>query len=179
MLEFVTYKELKAFGEKLDRRTLVEARQLQNKSIFLSHSSEDDELVPGVMKILENHGGSVYVDKKDPELDKSNFTAVAARLREAVKACRRVVLFVTPKSKASRWIPWELGLGDGEKTAEKVCLFPSAEYAHEKTWSEVEFLGLYRRIIWGNFTGQSSPEWIVYDHIKNSGEKLSTWIRGY
>src|SRR5687768_18063793 len=35
------------------------------------------------------------------------------RLRDAVRRSRKFVFLVTPNSASSKWIPWELGLGDG------------------------------------------------------------------
>ena len=106
MKQFVTYAELRKFGSEVDaQRLLKEATASEGKTVFLSHSSADDELLPGVIRILEGHGGKVYVDKKDPTLKQMEIFAIASRLRSAVRTCRKFVLFVTPKSKSSSWIP--------------------------------------------------------------------------
>ncbi|RPJ61213.1 MAG: TIR domain-containing protein [Acidobacteria bacterium] len=152
MSAFVTYAELKQFGSEINAgRVLREASAKEGKTVFLSHSSSDDELLPGVIRILEGHGGMVYVDDKDPALEGMDIFDIANRLREAVNACRKLVLLVTPRSKTSAWIPWELGLGDGKNRDRNVALFPSAETASEQRWSEQEYLGLYQRIIWAHF----------------------------
>lgn len=178
MKAFITYNELRSIGAEQDTsRILKEAKVSTGKTVFLSHSSKDNDILPGVIRILEIHGGKVYADVRDPELDKSDFTATAARLREAVRHCSKFVLLVTPRTKNSKWIPWELGLGDGASNDKNVALFPSAEQSNEKSWSEQEYLGLYKRIIWGNFESREKPEWLVLDHIKNSGTELRTWLR--
>lgn len=178
MQAFITYEQLKQVSEKLDRQTVLkEARDIHGKNLFLSHSSDDHELVPGVIRILEGHGGQVYVDERDPELPQDDFTATANRLRTAIQSCGKFVLFVTPKTKDSSWIPWELGLGDGENGQNNVALFPSAEKWTEQSWAEQEYLGLYQRIIWGNFQGQE-PEWLVLNHATNTALPLGKWIRG-
>lgn len=177
MQAFITYNQLKDIASKEDTsRILKEARVSTGKTIFLSHSSKDNDILPGVIRILENYGGKVYVDVRDTELNKSDFTATAARLRAAVQNCSKFVLLVTPRTKDSKWIPWELGLGDGTNRAQNVALFPSAEQSNEKSWSEQEYLGLYQRIIWGNFEGKVKPEWMVLDHIKNVGNELRNWL---
>jgi hypothetical protein len=102
---------------------------------------------------------------------------IAARLRTVVRACRKFVLLVTPKSKGSAWIPWELGLGEAGARDDNVALFPSAETADEQEWSEREYLGLYQRIIWGNFTDEAKNQWIVLNHHENSGRRLEEWLR--
>jgi hypothetical protein len=172
---FVTYGELAEIGKATASRLLENATDLSEKTVFLSHSSKDDSLVPGVVKILENNGGRVYVDKRDPTLPKDDFVEVAAHLRSAVRSCRKFVLFVTPNSKDSIWIPWELGLGDGVHTARSVALFPSAPTSTEQGWSEQEYLGLYQRIVWGHFAN-SKDEWLVADHRNNTATKLNEWL---
>ena len=177
MRAFVTYDELKGFGAEVETRQLIkEASSRSGKTVFLSHSSADDDILPGALRVLEGHGGRVYVDKKDPALKEMEIFDIAERLRSTVGLCKRFVLLVTPKTKDSRWIPWELGLGDARNTPASVALFPSAETAYEQTWSEQEYLGLYQRIIWGNFSDEEKNQWIVLNHRENTGRKLSEWL---
>lgn len=180
MKHFVTFNELREIGSKVtEKRAFLEARATRKTyNTFLSHSSADDELLPGVIRILENHGAVVYTDDGDERLPDNTTPETAQILKSSVKECRRFVLFVTPNSKDSRWIPWELGLGDGMKTTSSVALFPSAENYYETTWSEQEYLGLYQRIIWGTFEGKEEPEWMVLNHHKNSATQLRKWLEG-
>jgi len=178
MKAFATYSDLVKFGREADAaRLLSEASTKEGKTVFLSHSSADNDLVPGVISILENHGGRVYVDKKDPALQEMEMVDIANRLRSAVRVCRKFVLLVTPKSKGSKWIPWELGLGDGVNRDADVALFPSAETIVEQQWSEQEYLGLYQRIIWGDLVGEKKYQWLVLDHRKNTATRLADWLR--
>ena len=178
MKAFATYSDLRKLGQEAGAdRLLKEASTREGKTVFLSHSSADNDLVPGAVSILEGHGGKVYVDKKDPALQQLEIVEVASRLRSAVRVCRKFVLLVTPKSKDSKWIPWELGLGDGANRDVNVALFPSAETFVEQQWSEQEYLGLYQRIIWGDLVGESNFQWLVLDHRKNTATKLGDWLR--
>lgn len=177
MRAFVTYDELKNYSERADARILLESvTKTHGKTVFLSHSSQDHDLVGGIVLILENHGGRVYVDERDPELPTADFQETAERIRCVVTECRKFVLFVTERSKNSKWIPWELGLGDGSKKENNVALFPSAEKFYEQSWTEQEYLGLYHRIIWGNFENKE-PEWLVLDHHGNTAISLGEWLR--
>jgi hypothetical protein len=128
-----------------------------------------------VILVLEGHGGHAYVDDKEPQLPNPDFTETANRLRSTVRACERFVLFVTPRTKGSTWIPWELGIGDGRHGEARVALFPSAENQYEQQWAEEEFLGLYQRIIWGNFADKK-PEWLVLNHRTNTALPLRQWL---
>ena len=128
MKHFVTYDELRTFSSRAEARGLIKsASENYGKTVFLSHSSKDHDLVPGVVLILENHGGRVYIDERDAELSTTDFHKTAERLRTVVRTCRKFVLFVSKQSKDSKWIPWELGLGDGSNREGNVALFPSAE----------------------------------------------------
>ena len=177
MKAFITYDELKGIAAKYDASQIIkEASFSEGKTVFLSHSSKDNDILPGVIRVLEGHGGKVYADIRDPSLSNSNFIETAAHLRSAVRNCNKFVLLVTPRTKDSKWIPWELGLGDGVNKDCNVALFPSAEKYYEQSWSEQEYLGLYQRIIWGDFNGRDKSEWMVLNHIKNIGIELSNWL---
>lgn len=177
MRHFVTYDELKTFSKRTEARSVFESATRQfGKTVFLSHSSKDHEMLPGVVLILENHGGRVYVDEADRELQGTDFQKTAERLRDVVKTCQKFVLFVTKQTKDSTWIPWELGLGDGNRNEQNVALFPSADQQYDQSWSEQEYLGLYRRIIWGNFQNKE-PEWLALDHRNNTAVTLGDWLK--
>jgi hypothetical protein len=181
MPDFMTFSRLsqlqatKYFGESEMRLRASK----EGKNIFLSYSSKDKNYLSGVIMLLEDHGGAVYVDEGDSRLPQKPSKETAAILRDTIQKLKRFVLFVTTNSKDSIWIPWELGLGDAYKSLPNVALLPTAESSYQQEWAEQEYLGLYRRIVWGQIKGEYQPCWIVYDHIANSAEKLSTWIRGY
>ena len=176
---FATFNDLKRIGSEPQNMRIFESARVtkSNKDTFLSHSSKDNELLPGVVSILENHGASVYVDNADESLPKNPSVKTAEILRGNLRSTRKYVLFVTTNSKDSIWIPWELGVADGEKRPSNVALFPSAEGQYEQKWSEQEYLGLYQRIIWANLKGEDKPLWVVYNHHDNTATKLSQWLR--
>lgn len=179
MPQFATFNDLRRFSRDLQTGVLLKEASASktNKTVFLSHSSKDKEHLPAVISILENHGGRVYVDDEDDRLPNTPNRETAEILRGTVKSCRRFVLFVTTNSKSSRWIPWELGLADGEKGQWPVALFPTAEKSSEQTWSETEYLGLYHRIVWGKIKDVTEKDgWIVYNHEKNTAVTLRRWL---
>lgn len=181
MAIFATFSELRAISAAKisESRSYVQAHhhsRVQHDT-FLSHSTKDDDLVPAVILILENHGAKVYVDDLDLLLPSPPSKQTADILKGHIRSTRRLVVFVTPNSKGSRWIPWELGLGDGLKTALSVAIFPSAETAHDQSWADQEYLGLYRRIVYGDIEGYSNPIWMVLDHIDNRATPLRDWLK--
>lgn len=182
MPEFVTYDDLKRFAAESTvsgSSIIIRAKSKEGKTVFLSHSSKDKDYLPPVIVILENHGGKVYIDDGDARLPAKPSKETAAILRDTIRTLEKFVVFVTPNSKDSRWIPWELGLGDAYKNPRNVALFPASEKTYAQEWAEQEYLGLYRRIVWGKIEGHEKACWIVYDHIENSAETLGKWLRGY
>ena len=177
MPEFITLGRLREFSKKASTLKSFSASTLEpGRSTFLSHSTADHEYLPGVIEILEDHGAHVYTDDRDKELGDMSMLKKAERLRKTVDSCRKLVSFVTPNSRKSQWVTWELALADGAKNPSNVALFPSAETAYETAWAEHEYLGLYRRIVWGRLQGWDDPLWMVYDHHTNTAERLQSWL---
>jgi hypothetical protein len=176
MPRYATFDELRQQGARIDvTKAYTEAsRSAAGKSLFLSHSAQDLPHLGGVIEILEGHGASVYVDAFDLRLPKDPSPKTAEILKSTIKECSRFVLFLTPNTVDSRWIPWELGLADWAQTARHLALFPASDKPG-LDWAEREYLGLYQRIVWGRLEGRDD-EWLVYDHFENKAEPLKSWI---
>lgn len=177
MLQVPTYSELRSFAS--DPRTInlsEKSHELSGKTVFLSHSSKDNDLLPGAILILENHGGRVCVDDRDLDLVSSEVVEIANRLRDVIKATRKFVMLATPRSSASKWIPWEPGLGDGIHGEPQVALLPSAETALDFEWSQREYQGLYRRIVFGDHQSKEKI-WMVINYRTSEAVSLSQWLR--
>jgi hypothetical protein len=177
--EFTTFRDLEAFSNEAGAvRAFANARSAapsRGTDVFLTYSSKDVHYVPGVVLVLVNHGATVYVDQTDNRLPETPSPETAKILRSEIESCRRLVVFVTTNSKDSKWIPWELGVGDGLKTNGRVALFPAAISNYEQQWAGQEYFGLYRRIVWGRIEN-NEPCWIVYDHHANTAETLTRWL---
>ena len=177
MINFLTLDDIDRLSKGIAnaREVLARSRRRDGQTVFLSHSHKDEKHLPLIITILENHGATVYVDVQDSTLPDAPSVETAQILRENLKACRKFIVFVTTASKDSKWIPWELGLGDGSKTPSNVAIIPAAQLEGDQAWAEREYLGLYDRIIWGNFTDKE-PEWLVYNHHNNSAVALRLWL---
>lgn len=177
MPAFATYDNLKAWGADTTAQvSFSQASKREGKTVFLSHSSNDDDLVPGAVRVLEVNGGQVYVDHVDPENSQDSVTDIAEHIRSVIRGCRRFVMLATPRSKDSKWIPWELGLADGIHHEPNIALFPAAQSSVDWEWSEREYLGLYRRIVWGRLEGREDWLWLVWDFRANTAEPLNRWL---
>jgi TIR domain len=177
---YATGAEFRQWGSELEDRGRVVLAKAERRSVehstFLSHSSKDVDILPGVIRILENHGAAVYVDKKDTSLPPYTSRETASALRGRIERSKKFILLASANSKDSRWVPWELGLADGFKKPKNVAIFPSVDKQSETSWTEQEYLGIYDRIVWGDLQGYDKRIWMVLNQEKNEAIPLSVWI---
>ena len=184
MISYTTKAELRRFASELPLNEQVvlkkaAASRALSGSMFLSHSSKDSDLVVGAIRILENHGGKVYVDEIDPQMPPYTTEKTAALLKDRIHQTSRFVLLASKNSRDSRWVPWELGVADGDKGLERIALFPAVDEPNDKSWVSWEYLGLYRRIVWGDLKGYEKRLWMVLDEKKNTATPLDQWLAAY
>lgn len=181
MPRITTFDDMRNYSTKntYDSKQLFESALIKSSYqtyTFISYSSKDSEYLPYVLKILTNHGAKPYIDKGDDRLPTPPSVETAEILKDTIKKSKRMVVFVTTNSKDSKWVPWELGLGDGSKSNYEIALFPSGENSYETKWLEQEYLGLYNRIVFGSLAGYDKDVWMVYNYQKNTATELSKWL---
>lgn len=181
MISYVTKSELRSFADQLSLSERVELRKSAASrpnfsATFLSHSSKDDDLVVGAIRVLENHGAHVYIDKVDPTMPPYTTATTAKLLKERIAQSSRFVLLASKNSQQSTWVPWELGIADGSKGMDRIALFPAVESQDDRTWTSWEYLGLYHRIVWGNLEGYSDPLWMVLNEKEHTATRLREWL---
>jgi hypothetical protein len=120
MIEYATRGDLLGIAANLDLNEQVSVRKAAEDrspegATFLSHSSKDQELVVGAVRLLTGHGATVYIDKKDPALPPYTNKDTAIGLKKRIQQSRKFVLLASENSKDSRWVPWELGIADQAK----------------------------------------------------------------
>ena len=174
---------LKALGQyqNLNESRIFSARNNMQTSfdIFLSHSYLDKDIVKGLYRELTNMGFKVYVDWIiDPELDRGNVTKeTATKIRNRLNMSKTLLLAISENAAVSKWMPWELGYGDGH--THKCAIIPVSEnsYNHSTSWKGVEYLSLYPFIKKHNTpTGveklwviESSTRYVMFDNwLKNN-----------
>jgi len=141
------------------------------KTVFLSHSSKDDNLVPGVIALLTQHGATVYADDFDQRLPDPPNPATAAVLREEIHGCPRLVVIATENSHTSTWIPWELGLGDGFHGFPPNAVLPVTRFGEVPGWLDTLYFHLYPKIV------DTAGQWWVTDPTGAAGMGLRDWLR--
>lgn len=182
VIEYPTRADLLRFAGELNQTEQASVRKTAEDrspegATFLSHSSKDQELVVGAVRLLTGHGATVYIDKKDPALPPYTSKDTATGLKQRIQQSRKFVLLASKNSKDSRWVPWELGIADQAKGLGRVAVLPAVDSQTDVTWSHWEYLGLYDRIVWGDLEGESKRVWMVLDQRKNTATELSQWLR--
>jgi len=182
-MEYVTKSELKDLANKVpltEQATLRKSAETRSpkSATFLSHSSADQEYIVGAIRLLNNHGAQVYIDKKDQSLPPYTNSKTAQTLKERIKKSDRFVLLASENSKNSRWVPWELGLADGFKGTRKIAIMPALDDAKKTSWTEWEYLGIYEKVVWGKLRNQPKPRWLVWNKEKNTARTLAKWLGG-
>jgi hypothetical protein len=181
VVEYATRSLLEGYAAKLtiNEQATVQKRAEDRSPVgatFLSHSSNDRELVVGAIRVLEGHGATVYIDKKDASLPPYTNKETARTLRQRIQETRKFVLLASKNSHESKWVPWELGIADGYKGVGRVAIFPALDEQHDRSWTRWEYLGLYDRIVWGDLEGQQNRVWMVLDEKANTATELSRWL---
>tara|TARA_R110002124_G_scaffold287337_2_gene473382 strand:+ start:6180 stop:6734 length:555 start_codon:yes stop_codon:yes gene_type:complete len=182
MYEYATKADFRRFAKSLnlqEQSTLRKSAEDRTSTgaTFLSHSSKDEEFVIGAIKLLEGHGATVYIDKKDPELPPYTNKNTASGLKNRISQSSKFVILASKNSKESRWVPWELGLADGYKGLDRIAILPAVEDQSDTSWANWEYLGLYDRIVWGDLQGHDKKVWMVIDEAKNTASKLDYWLK--
>jgi hypothetical protein len=90
--------------------------------VFVSHQKADSDLAASVAaRLWTAHQIDCYLDLIDPALNQ-NGEDLADHVRKQLGTCHQLLAVVSPATKASWWVPWEIGVAT-EKN------FPLATYA--------------------------------------------------
>ena len=182
MYEYATQGDLRSFAAQIpvnEQATVRKSAEERSPSgaTFLSHSSKDQDLVVGAVRLLSGHGATVYIDKKDPSLPPYTTKDTAAGLKKRIQQSNKFVLLASKNSKDSRWVPWELGIADQAKGLNRVAVLPAVDTQADGSWSNWEYLGLYDRVVWGDLKGYAKKVWMVIDERENVATELSKWLK--
>ena len=142
-----------SFAAAQEMRKFASAPLATQYDIFLSHSSEDADVIAGIKILLEREGATVYVYWVEENQAEPVTAATARRLRARMKNCRALVHVSSKASPDSKWMPWELGYFDGLKPGH-VAILP-LRITLESSSSGQEYLGLYPHIENINWSGRA------------------------
>lgn len=153
--------------------------QSKKYDIFLSHSYRDKQDVIVAKRLLEDFDFDVYVDwHNDEELSRKAVTERTAEiLRSRMRDSKVLVYLITPNSKSSLWMPWELGFFDGLSEGVRVAILPMIEKSSDYT--KTEYLGLYPYVDMAKSrSGSGEYLWVNHPKKNNFYCRLSDWVGG-
>lgn len=134
--------------------TLNESQKATNKkTIFLSHSHKDKDIVEQAALFLLSQGIYVYVDWKDASMPPVTSKETADKIKKRIKLCDEFVVLASNNALDSKWVPWELGFADSAKGMTKVFIFPVAD--NDGKWRGSEYFDLYQKIELGREENRS------------------------
>lgn len=77
--------------------------------IFISHKKEDEQVALMVQKTLRGEGVEVYLDVLDNTITEDG-EKLTKHIREKLRECTDVIVILSSKTKASWWVPFEIGM---------------------------------------------------------------------
>lgn len=78
--------------------------------VFISHKQADERTAREVSDRLRNmHGIDTYLDAVDPVIGQKG-EELAKYVREQLGRCTQLLAVVSPATKDSWWVPWEIGV---------------------------------------------------------------------
>lgn len=162
------FSKAESFNASLSSRTYTE------KMVFLSYRREDRSWVAGIVRFLKSLGVSVYIDYLDETLEDSTSELVAGRLRERIGKCSKFICLATPNSSKSKWMPWELGLGDRIVNYKNVAILPLTNDPDH--WGDQEYGNIYGKVkSTYSFSISDASDWYV--HYPNGTKlRLREWF---
>jgi hypothetical protein len=115
------------------------------KTIFLSHSHQDEVLVKGFITYLGILGIKIYVDWQDSDMPKATNRETAEKIKKQIVRNDFFLVLATKNALNSRWVPWEIGVADQIKTNhDKIGIIPVVD--ETGVFKGNEYLQLYKRI---------------------------------
>lgn len=145
-----------------------------DKVVFLSYRRKDKLWVKPIVDLLQSLGVRVYIDYLDDQLPDTPSSSTAKILRRKIKDSDKFILLATPNSKDSKWIPWELGLGDGFDGYENTVILPLTDSSLR--WDEQEYFGIYGYVKEANSKDNSITDWAIF-YPDGTAIWLKNWLR--
>lgn len=161
--------------DKLNEARSYSYAPVGSKTIFLSHSHDDANIVLKARKFFEGLGISIYVDWADKSMPIRTCRETAAKIKEKIQGNNFFVFLATDRSIKSMWCNWEVGYGDSFKyKMDKILILPLA--SNRINWVGNEYLRLYPYVI-RKYEGNNHNIASYYVCYPNGDTKgLSEWF---
>jgi hypothetical protein len=175
MATYISEAQLRAFERPANlikasnTQMMTKARATRANGVFLSHSHEDKDLVLSAVQFLKSQGVDVFVDWLDESMPDNISGETAEKLKQKIKEYAKFLVLVTENSKNSKWVPWELGVADGNKPIQNIAVLPVDRTG--KRFQGNEYLDIYPKIEFYN------DKWLVWLLKPQVFKYLPEWLR--
>lgn len=173
-MSYFTESELEAFSDspellkKADSHNFSKASAAQ-VTIFLCHSHLDGKSAQGLINHLASFGIDLFVDWNDSDMPRITNRDTAERIKGRIFEMHLFLILATNNALNSRWVPWEIGVADQIKGADKILLIPVADASGR--FQGNEYLQLYQTIEpVENTTG-------VFPPSQNKGTRIESFLK--
>lgn len=139
------------------------------RKVFLSHRHKDKEVVRKVIGFLNDLNSEVYIDWLDHSMPEKTNAETAKKIKQSIKDCDKFILLATENSLESKWIPWELGIGDILKGIDKIAILPITRL--DKNWPEREYYQIY-----GTIETSTKNYWCYFPPDESTGKHINVWL---
>ncbi|KAB7725849.1 TIR domain-containing protein [Rudanella paleaurantiibacter] len=142
-------------------------------SVFLSYRRVDKQYVAKVVQFLNALDASIYIDFLDDELNNTPNDQTAPTLRKRIQQSKKMIQLITPNSSDSKWMPWELGLGDGVLGYPNAVILPTVT-THFRNFDQ-EYIKMYGRIETSDSRDGTRNDWAVL-YPNGDGVWFRQWL---
>ena len=157
-----------SYSKIVENMQKTAASSCLKKSAFLCHSHMDEDLVKGLIVILEEAGVELYIDWKDHSMPNVPNSTTAKIIQDKIKTCNIFLFLATANSKASRWCPWEIGYADSG--GKGIYIIPTSDGS--STYGN-EYLELYPNIDAGIYNLSRQPGYFLTKPNETTGYAIS------
>ncbi|MGV3459087.1 MAG: toll/interleukin-1 receptor domain-containing protein [Flavobacterium sp.] len=176
-MPFLTFNKLSTTVSLSAARSLnetIKSQSISDTKVFLSYRRADRKYVEAVVRLLKKIGVSVYIDYLDETLEDKTNEHVAGILRDRIKLSNKFILLATPDSGNSKWMPWELGLGDRIVNYKNVAILPLTN--DSSIWPDQEYGKIYGHIesSYHNLENGRDDWYIIFPN--QAKIKLKDWL---
>jgi len=145
-MAYFTEQQLRDFRQPFGgRRHILTEERGAELTVFLSHSHHDRSIVEGLIAMLDQIGIKIYVDWNDKDMPRVTNRETADKIKEQIKKNAIFMILATSRALSSKWVPWEVGIGDQVKGEAQILLIPVADPSGN--FQGNEYLQLYSHLI--------------------------------
>jgi hypothetical protein len=141
--------------------------------VFLSYNIADMEIVRGIYFYLKSKGLRVYLDFiVDKDLNRRDVTQeTAMRIRKRLENSKSLIYAQSPNAGMSRWMPWELGVVDGNTHK---CMIMPVSRDTDSGFVRQEYLKIYPYVKYDELNGRIM---VCFDTLIDRERELASYIK--